>query len=207
MRAPPCARAATASTTEPRRSPRPRGCTSARPYYQFNSYFPLPFRPLTLDDPFPSDFPIQLPPPAYAMQRDLRRRSCSTGTSGSSGSSGPTRVAEIAYVGSRGSRLLTARDLNQPRPEPQPAACDPIPAFDEIISSNRRAVRGTTRCRRAFEQRAGGLTLLGAYTFGKSLDDGSGFFPSAGDPNFPQDSRNPGAEYGRSAFDVRHRSR
>ena len=31
------------------------------------------------------------------------------------------------------------------------------------------------------------------------------FFASSGDPNFPQDSRNPGLEYGRSSFDVRHR--
>jgi hypothetical protein len=50
-----------------------------------------------------------------------------------------------------------------------------------------------------------GLSMLGAYTFGKSLDDASGFFTSSGDPNFPQDSNNPGAERGRSNFDVRHR--
>ena len=50
-----------------------------------------------------------------------------------------------------------------------------------------------------------GLSLLVAYTFGKSTDDASGFFTSAGDPNFPQDSLDPGAEEGRSSFDVRHR--
>ncbi len=31
------------------------------------------------------------------------------------------------------------------------------------------------------------------------------FFTSAGDPNFPQDSDNLDAEWGRSGFDVRHR--
>src|SRR6476620_4652437 len=37
------------------------------------------------------------------------------------------------------------------------------------------------------------------------MDDASGFFTSTGDPNFPQDSANPSAEWGRSSFDVRHR--
>ena len=50
------------------------------------------------------------------------------------------------------------------------------------------------------------LSALVSYTYGKSTDDASGFFTSAGDPNFPQDSRNPAAEYGRSSFDVRHRT-
>ena len=57
-----------------------------------------------------------------------------------------------------------------------------------------------------FQQRFDrGLSLLSAYTFGKSTDDASGFFASAGDPNFPQDSQNPEAEKGRSGFDLRHR--
>ena len=47
--------------------------------------------------------------------------------------------------------------------------------------------------------------MLVAYTLGKSMDDASGFFTSAGDPNFPQDSDNLDAEWGRSSFDVRHR--
>ena len=49
------------------------------------------------------------------------------------------------------------------------------------------------------------MTALGSYTFGKSIDDASGFFASTGDPNFPQDSYNLRAERGRSNFDVRHR--
>ena len=174
------------------------------PYYEFNSYFPLPFRPLTLDDPFPSDFPIQLPPRAYALQRDLETPVMQHWNFGLQRQLGPSRVAEIAYVGSRGSRLLTARDLNQADPAPAPLL-RPNPAFDEIIVLESAGRSRYHALQARLEQRAGGLTLLGAYTFGKSLDTGSGFFPSAGDPNFPQDSRNPGAEYGRSAFDVRHR--
>jgi hypothetical protein len=47
--------------------------------------------------------------------------------------------------------------------------------------------------------------MLASYTLGKSTDDASGFFTSAGDANFPQNSLDPGAERGRSSFDVRHR--
>ena len=47
--------------------------------------------------------------------------------------------------------------------------------------------------------------MLLSYTLGKSTDDASGFFTSAGDPNFPQNSLDPGAERGRSSFDIRHR--
>jgi hypothetical protein len=49
-----------------------------------------------------------------------------------------------------------------------------------------------------------GVAVLAAYTLGKSTDDTSSFFASAGDANFPQDSNNP-AERARSNFDVRHR--
>jgi hypothetical protein len=39
----------------------------------------------------------------------------------------------------------------------------------------------------------------------QSIDDASGFFTSAGDANYPQDSYNLKAERGRSNFDVRNR--
>jgi hypothetical protein len=51
-----------------------------------------------------------------------------------------------------------------------------------------------------------GLAVLAAYTLGKSIDDGSGFFASTGDANLPQDSYNIRAERGLSNFDVRHRA-
>jgi hypothetical protein len=46
---------------------------------------------------------------------------------------------------------------------------------------------------------------LASYTWSKSIDDASGFFSSAGDPNFPQDSNNTRADRGLSNFDIRHR--
>jgi hypothetical protein len=49
-----------------------------------------------------------------------------------------------------------------------------------------------------------GLSLQASYTFGKSLDNNSSFFGSTGETGVFANSRNPGAEYGPSAFDVRH---
>ncbi|MBA3241330.1 MAG: TonB-dependent receptor, partial [Acidobacteria bacterium] len=44
-----------------------------KPYFDFNLFFSLgPFLPLTLDNPFPSFFPLALPDSALAIQRDLR---------------------------------------------------------------------------------------------------------------------------------------
>ncbi len=50
-----------------------------------------------------------------------------------------------------------------------------------------------------------GVSATASYTLGKSMDDASSFFSSAGDANFPMDSNNPEAEWARSNFDVRHR--
>ena len=69
--------------------------------------------------------------------------------------------------------------------------------------------RGTSRYNALqvrYQQRpAHGMSVHMAYTLGKSTDDASGFFTSAGDPNFPQNSLDPAAERGPSSFDVRHR--
>jgi len=57
-----------------------------------------------------------------------------------------------------------------------------------------------------FQQRFDhGLTAMAAYTWSKSIDDASGFFSSAGDPNFPQNSHNVNADRGLSSFDLRNR--
>jgi hypothetical protein len=175
------------------------------PYYDFDSYFFLPFRPLTLYDPFPADFPVPLPDRATAIQPDLRTPSMQHWNVSIQRQLGSSRAAEIAYVGSRGSGLLTARDLNEPPPSAT-GLPRPNPAFDEILYLESAGRSNYHALQARFDQRIRGRgSVLAAYTFGKSLDDGSGFFPSAGDPNLPQNSRDPDAEYGRAAFDVRHR--
>ena len=50
-----------------------------------------------------------------------------------------------------------------------------------------------------------GLTFRAAYTLSKSMDDTSAFLATDGDDNTPQNSRDLGAEWGPSDFDVRQR--
>ena len=194
------------------------------PFFDFKLYFPLPGLPLTLDDPFPEFFPLPpcsrtvvesapvseiqpcLPSSALAFQRDLRSPYVQHWNLNVQQKLGERRVLEVAYVGSKGTNLLTARDINQPRPSaPQPNP-RPVPQFADINLLESRSNSTYHAFQVRFQQRLHrGLSLLTAYTWSKSLDDASSFFSSAGDPNFPQDSENVRAERGRSNFDVRHR--
>jgi hypothetical protein len=109
-------------------------------------------------------------------------------------------------VGSRGHDLISARDINQAAASAAPLNLRPNPLFADITFIESRATSRYNALQIGFQQRVdAGLTASAAYTFGRSTDDASGFFTSAADPNFPQDSRNPAAERSRSSFDVRHR--
>ena len=177
------------------------------PYFKLNIFIPFPgVPPVTLQDPFPQSYPISLPSSATAYQRDLETGWIEHWNFSVQRQLGERRAFEIAYVGSRGHDLIAARDLNQPDPSPLPQNLRPNPVFGDITFIESRGSSEYNALQLKFQQRFDrGLSLLAAYTLGKSKDDASGFFASAGDPNFPQDSRNPELEFGRSSFDVRHR--
>jgi len=180
------------------------------PYFDFNLFFSLPQLPLTLNNPFPPFFPFPLPDSALAIQRDLRTPYMQHWSANVQQQLGRSRVLEIAYVGSKGTKLLSARDINQPSPSVLPPGLPfvprPNPFFDDITELESRASSSYNALQVRFQQRLDhGLAVLASYTWSKSTDDASNFFSSAGDPNFPQDSNNPQAERGRSNFDVRHR--
>ena len=176
------------------------------PYFDFKLYFPLPGLPLTLNNPFPSFFPLALPGSALAFQRDLRTATMQHWNLNIQQQWGKSRILEVAYVGSKGTKLLTARDINQPRPSPLQPNPRPVQQFDDIDLLESRANSSYNSLQFRFQQNYDfGLSFLSSYTWSKSLDDASNFFSSAGDPNFPQDSLNVRAERGRSNFDVRQR--
>jgi hypothetical protein len=181
-----------------------------RPYFDFNLFFPLPGLPLTVNNPFPSFFPFALPDSALAIQRDLRTPYMQHWNGNLQYELGNSRVLEVAYVGSKGTKLLSARDINQPAPSILPPGLPfvprPNPFFDDITLLESRASSTYHSLQARVQQRLDfGLALLGSYTWSKSIDDASNFFTSAGDPNFPQNSFDLRAERGRSNFDVRHR--
>jgi hypothetical protein len=123
---------------------------------------------------------------------------------------GNRSLVEVAYVGSKGTKLLTARDINQPQPRVLPPGLPfvprPDPRFDDIDLLESRANSNYNALQVRYEQRlTRGFSALVSYTWSKSIDDASNFFSSAGDPNFPQNSYNVAAERGRSNFDVAHR--
>jgi Carboxypeptidase regulatory-like domain/TonB dependent receptor len=176
------------------------------PYFDFNLFFPLPGLPLTLDNPFPSFFPFPLPDSALAVQRDLKMAYMQHWNLNVQQELGGSRVLEVAYVGSKGTHLLSARDINQGLPTTLPFPIRPVPQFDDINILESRASSNYHSLQARFQQRLDfGLSMLASYAWSKSLDDASGFFASAGDANFPQDSFNTRAERARSNFDVRHR--
>lgn len=181
-----------------------------RPYFDFSLFFPLPGLPLTLSDPFPAFFPFALPDSAQAIQRDLRTAYMQHWNVNVQQQLGRNRVLEVGYVGSKGTKLLSARDPNQPQPSVLPLGLPfvprPNPAFDEINTIESRGNSNYHSLQARLQQRLSkGFSFLTSYTFSKSIDEGSNFFPSAGDPNYPQNSYDLRAERGRSNFDVRHR--
>jgi hypothetical protein len=177
------------------------------PYFNLGIYFPAPgLPPLTVNDPFPAAFPVFIPPSATAYQRDLRTPWMQHWNLGVQHQIGARRAVEVAYVGSRGRELISARDGNQAPASPAPMNLRPNPLFGDITLIESRASSRYDALQLTLRQRVdAGLSALASYTYGKSTDDASGFFTSAGDPNFPQNSLDPGAEHSRSSFDVRHR--
>ena len=119
---------------------------------------------------------------------------------------GRNSVIEPRYVGSKGTKLLSVRDINQPGPNAAAFNPRPVPFFEDVNLMESRANSNFHSLQGRFQQRLRrGLSALVSYTWAKSIDDASSFFASAGDPNYPQDSRNVRPERGRSNFDVRHR--
>jgi hypothetical protein len=177
------------------------------PYFDFNLFFSLPgLFSLSLNDPFPRSFPFPLPDSALAIQRDLRTAYMQHWSFGLQQDLGGSRVLEVSYVGSKGTKLLAARDINQGQPTTLPFVIRPVARFDDINILESRANSNYNSLQARFQQRLDfGLSLLASYTWSKSIDDASSFFTSAGDPNFPQNSFDLRHERALSNFDVRHR--
>jgi hypothetical protein len=176
------------------------------PYYVLNLYYSFAQFPLSLSDPFPKNYPLSLPSTALAFQRDLRTAYTQQWSFEIQQEAGRNQLVELAYAGSKGSKLIGARDLNQPLPSAQQPNPRPVPRFDDINVIESRGNSNYQSLQAGFRRTLrAGLAANAAYTWSKSIDNGSGFFSTAGDPNYPQDSRHLNLERGLSDFDVRHR--
>jgi len=176
------------------------------PQFTLSVYFPTQSSLLTLANPFPGGG--YAPPPTIStLSPDLvtpylqhwnvsvQRLFQSAGT------------LTVSYAGSTGSHLIRPRDLNQPEPGPGDIQeRRPYPAFGSIfyIESEGRSTYHALQVQ-FLRPLSKGVSVSAAYTLSKSMDDGSSFLGTKGDPNFPQDSSNMEAQWGPSGFDIRQR--
>ncbi len=127
---------------------------------------------------------------------------------------GSSWLLDVGYVGTRGLHMPFMWDPNQPD-NSNPAVCqaDPNGACprlypnylnmsytDSIGSSIYHSLQV-----KVDKHYSNGLAVIGAYTYGKSLDTNSTYFGTNGSANFPQNSYNRAAEKAPSDFDYRHR--
>jgi Carboxypeptidase regulatory-like domain len=109
---------------------------------------------------------------------------------------------EVGYVGNRGSRLTGFTDINQADANGVRPYGATFPYLQWIIRNTNDGRSNYNSLQTSLTKRIShGLSFIAGYTFAHGLDTGTlnrtGYLP--------QDSRNPGAEYGNSDFDIRHR--
>jgi hypothetical protein len=176
------------------------------PFFNSQLFFPSRQAPLTIDNPWPEGQAVPLPPSLSTYDANLRTSYAQQWNFTIQTELSSEAVLTVGYNGSRGTKLLGARDINQPAPGPALPNLRPLPQFSDInqiasaFDSTYHSLQTQLQCR--FR---GGLTGLFSYTWSKSIDNASNFFSSAGDAGFPQDSNNVSAERGRSSFDTPHR--
>jgi hypothetical protein len=177
------------------------------PYFQLSLFFTRPPNFLTLSDPFPLGRGFSPLPSPVTLDRHYRTGYSQQWTFGVQREIMSNWVAELNYVGSKGTHLVMKRNLNQPVPGPGDInARRPIPGFGDILLVSSEASSTYHALQARIEKRySQGLSLIGAYTFAKSIDNSSAFLESKGDDNTPQNSTNIAAERGLSNFDLRQR--
>jgi len=120
-------------------------------------------------------------------------------------------LLDIGYVGTHGVHLPFMWDPNQPD-NSNPALCPggTCPrAYPDYLTMSYTDSAGKSSYNslqvKAERHYSSGLAVIGAYTYGKSLDTNSTYYGTNGTANFPENSFDRAAEWGRSDFDYRHR--
>jgi hypothetical protein len=183
-----------------------QGLYFSPPYFNSQLFIPSAQFPILLENPFPSNYQGFIPNGAFTFQRNLRTPYMQQWNFSLQRQLRGSSVAEVSYVGTKGTKLIENRDINQAQPSIRQPNLRPLPQFADIDAYESRGNSQYSALQAKFTQRLhAGLSALAGYTWSKSIDDASGFFSSAGDPNFPQDSNNTRGDRGLSNFDVRHR--
>ena len=156
--------------------------------------------PIQIQDPWPTGGAAPLPPSALTYDPNLTSSYAQNWNFSLQQEISGELVLTAGYVGTRGVHLLGSRDINQPMPSPQQPNLRPLPFFSDInqiessFDSVYHSLQLAAQCR--FQE---GLTGLFSYTWSRSIDNASNFFPSSGDSNFPQISYDTSADAGARA--------
>jgi hypothetical protein len=116
---------------------------------------------------------------------------------------------EVTYFGSVGVHLRRLMSYNNPEPSQLPNQNDarPFPLFGSIQVMNAAAHSHYHALYLKVQKRfSHGISFLSSFSYGKSIDNGSGIRTSDGDPLTPSNNYDLKLETGLSAFDFRKRS-
>jgi len=177
------------------------------PYFNIFVFFPSATSLISLNNPFPLNQGFLPPASLSTLSPDMRTSYIQDWNLNLQHEFGGIGIFSVAYAGSKGTHLLRSLDLNQPTPGPGDVGSrSPYPQYSNIFFEETGANSEYQSLQVSFNRRlARGLTVLGAYTFSKSMDDTSSFLGNDADRNFPQNSHNYRAEHALSSFDVPHR--
>lgn len=177
------------------------------PQFNLRVFFPSQYSLLTLENPFPVDGAYTPPASLSVLSPDIVGTYLQHWSLEIERTFGTLGTVGIAYAGSKGTHLIHSFDLNQPVPGPGFVQIRrPYPQYAGIMYIDSGANSNFSSLQFSFNRSLSrGISLLAAYSFSKSIDTASAFQATKADPNFPQDSRNVGAERGLSSFDIPHR--
>jgi outer membrane receptor protein involved in Fe transport len=177
------------------------------PYFVLSLFFPSAQRLLTLRDPFPTGGGITPAASINSIEPNFRTGYAQHWNLSVERELPGRLVARAAYAGSKGTKLLRRRDINQPPPgRGDVNARRPMRGYSNVALAEAAASSTFHSGQLSVERRfRPGVVFSAAYTWAKSLDDASEFLATSGEQSFPQDSSNLRAERGRSNFDLRHR--
>jgi len=121
----------------------------------------------------------------------------------------PNLVLDVTYFGSKGTHLPINRNINQPLPSGVAGVTLPRPyaGYQNITFAESVGVSTYNSLQTKIEKRySAGLSLLGTFTWGHSIDDGNGIATgTAASSTLAQNAYNLAAERARSDFDVKYR--
>lgn len=157
-------------------------------------------------DPFATTLTAFLPT-AVSLDPHFRTAYSQHWSLGLEGAVGKDTTVEARYVGSKGTKLVMKRNLNQPPPGPGFLnARRPVAGFSDILWIESGAASNYHSLQvRVEKKHSTNLSFLGSYTFSKSIDNTSAFLESKGNDNTPQNSSDIRSERALSDFDLRHR--